>query len=238
MYALVEHGQTPESFRGEIQKKLDGGLKERVKGLLAVSSDRRRFPSASYRSLETSLREVADATVNYVRTEKWNHGDYELRYELATKEETKDALHVLWPEYKKQEPATICGELIAFRFLAFINFGLWHIDNFVSYVSVGFLLLVIALNSYAFRSHTIIDWLLVVLFGVLSVGIVTVLAQADRDAILSRITGTKEGKLDRHFFTHIVSYGGIPLLVLASTHFPSVGRFFFSWVKPALEAIH
>jgi hypothetical protein len=105
-------------------------------------------------------------------------------------------------------------------------------------VSVGFLLLVIALNSYAFRSHTIIDWLLVVLFGVLSVGIVTVLAQADRDAILSRITGTKEGKLDRHFFTHIVSYGGIPLLVLASTHFPSVGRFFFSWVKPALEAIH
>ena len=63
-------------------------------------------------------------------------------------------------------------------------------------------------------------------------------AQADRDAILSRITGTEEGKLDRHFFTHLISYGAVPSLVLAATHFPLIGRFFFSWVKPAMEAIH
>lgn len=174
----------------------------------------------------------------YLRDNKWSRGDYELRSEFTTKEETKEALHASRPEYTEQEPATICGELVAFRFLAFINFVLWHVDNLVTYVSVGFLLLVIALNSYAFRSRTVIDWMLTLLFLVLTAGIIVVFAQADRDAILSRITGTEEGKLDRHFFTHLVSYGGIPALVLLATHFPTIGRFFFSWVKPAIEAIH
>lgn len=72
----------------------------------------------------------------------------------------------------------------------------------------------------------------------LSVGILTVFAQADRDAILSRISGTAEGKLDRHFFTHVLSCGGIPALALLASHFPTIGHFFFSWVKPAMEAIH
>ncbi|MBV9039270.1 MAG: hypothetical protein JO182_32610 [Acidobacteriaceae bacterium] len=108
----------------------------------------------------------------------------------------------------------------------------------MSYISLGFLLVVIALNRYAFRSHSIIDWSLVGLFIVVSIGVISVFAQADRDAILSRNTGTEEGKLDRHFFTHLISYGAVPSLVLISTHFPVVGRFFFSWVKPAIEAIH
>ena len=94
------------------------------------------------------------------------------------------------------------------------------------------------MSSYAFRARTIIDWVLVAMFLVLTGGIVTAFAQADRDAILSRIAGTEEGKLDRHFYKHLFSYGAMPALVLLATHFPSVGRFFFSWVKPALEAIH
>jgi hypothetical protein len=96
----------------------------------------------------------------------------------------------------------------------------------------------LGINSYDFRSHSIIDWSLVGLFVTVSIGIISVFAQADRDAILSRITGTEEGKLDRHFFTHLVSYGAVPSLALAATHFPVVGQFFFSWVKPAIDAIH
>lgn len=145
---------------------------------------------------------------------------------------------MLRPEYEFEEPLAICGELVAFRFLAFINFVLWHIDNLVACLSAGFLLLVLALNSYAFRSRTIIDWILIVLFAVLTIGVIIVFAQIDRDAILSRITGTDEGKLDRNFFAHLLSYGAIPTLALLATHFPTIGRFFFSWVKPALEAIH
>lgn len=242
LHALLYHPETPHSLQDAIRKELGGvgpnSLMNCVKRLLEASALRRRLFRPQYRVLQRTLQAVSEQAAEYLRWAKWNRGDYELRYELATKEETRDALHTPRPDYVKQEPATICGELVAFRFLAFINFVLWHIDNLVSFVSLGFLLLVIAMSSYAFRSRTIIDWLLVVLFVALSAGIIMVFAQADRDAILSRITGTKEGKLDRHFVIHLVSYGVMPALVLISTHFPSVGRFFFSWVKPALESIH
>ncbi|MDQ2842184.1 MAG: hypothetical protein M3Y72_14315 [Acidobacteriota bacterium] len=237
LYALVNHDSTPQELRDEIEMKLPA-LSSSVTDLLESSARRHRFPSAKYRALERSLRGVAKQAAKYLKAEKWYRGDYELKSELATREETRNALHLRWIEYAKEEPATICSELVAYRFLAFINFGLWHIDNLVTGLSFGFLLLVLALNSYAFRARTIIDWLLVLLFIVLSTGIVIVFAQADRDAILSRITGTEEGKLDRHFYTHLISYGGFPALVLLATHFPTIGRFFFSWVKPALEAIH
>ena len=191
-----------------------------------------------YRELERNLSAIATAAAHELEEKKWPHGSYELKAELSTREETRDALHVSNTDFKEEEPETICGELIAFRFLAFINFVLWQIDNLAGFLSVGFLLLAVALNSYDFRSRTIIGWLLVLLFTLLTSGIVTVFAQTDRDAILSRITGTQEGKLDRHFFTHLISYGAMPGLVLIGTHFPTIGKFLFSWVKPALEAIH
>ncbi len=242
MQALQNHRLTPQDLKDEISKNLktsdSDSLAANAKRLLEASADRRRFSPLRYMQLENALKGVTQEGVKYLRRTKWNRGDYELKTELASKEETKEALHTPRPEYLEQEPITICSELVAFRFLAFINFVLWHIDNLVTYISIGFLLLVIALSSYAFRARTIIDWMLVLLFAVLTAGIVIVFAQADRDAILSRISGTEEGKLDRHFFTHLISYGGVPALVLVSTHFPTIGRFFFSWVKPALEAIH
>jgi hypothetical protein len=109
--------------------------------------------------------------------------------------------------------------------------------NLVTCVSSGFLFLVLALNSYPFRSRTIIDWILILFFGVLTTAVVMIFAEIDRDALLSRITHTDAGKLGRNFFAHLVSYGAVPTLVLLSTHFPVIGQFFFSWVKPAIEAI-
>lgn len=241
MLALRDHRRTPKELKDCINEELHSWpgnhLRENITNLLETSAKRERFSLKKSREIEGSLRNVANAASEHLSA-KWRRGDYELRSELATKEQTKDALHMPRPEYLKEEPNTICGELVAFRFLAFINFTLWHIDNLVGYISIGFLLLVVAINSYAFRARTIIDWMLVLMFLILTTGIVAVFAQADRDAMLSRITGTEEGKLDRHFFQHLFSYGAMPALVLVATHFPTVGRFFFSWVKPAIEAIH
>jgi hypothetical protein len=235
--ALRNHPGAPAKLKAAIDGRLQN-IKLQVKELLNISATRRRIPRRLFRELERNLAAVAGAAADYLEARKWGIGDYELKGELAAREGTKDALKVPQYKYEEDEPATICGELVAFRFLTFINYVLWQLDNMVGFLSFGFLLLVIALNAYDFRSRSIIDWLLVLMFAVLTSGILTVLAQAARDAILSRITGTKEGKLDRNFVTHAVSYGALPLLVLAATHFPSIGKFFFSWVKPALEAIH
>jgi hypothetical protein len=63
-------------------------------------------------------------------------------------------------------------------------------------------------------------------------------AQMDRDAILSRLSGTEPGKLDRDFYYRVVSYGALPLLALLASQFPSIGRFLFSWLQPGLNALH
>jgi hypothetical protein len=137
-----------------------------------------------------------------------------------------------------EEPYTICSELLALRFVPFINYVLLQLQNLASYLSIGFILLLTAMNSYVFRARTLIDWYLAVLFVLLGAVVVTVFSQIDRDAILSRITRTEEGKLDRNFFFRVVSYGAIPSIALLGSHVPAIGKFFFSWIKPALEAIH
>ncbi len=63
------------------------------------------------------------------------------------------------------------------------------------------------------------------------------LAQAERDPILSRITNTTPGKLSGGFFVKIAGYLGVPLITVLGSQFPSWGRFLFSWIQPLLEAI-
>jgi hypothetical protein len=36
----------------------------------------------------------------------------------------------------------------------------------------------------------------------------------------------------------LVSYGALPLLTVLASQFPAIGRFLFSWVQPAIEALH
>ncbi len=68
----------------------------------------------------------------------------------------------------------------------------------------------------------------------LSVAALTIFVQADRDELLSRLTGTDPGKVtwDAAFFSKLLLYIGIPLLTLFVSQFPeltdSVGR----WLQP------
>lgn len=226
--ALHSHDGTPARLKAVIESRLDA-IRRQVKEVLQISASRRRIPRLLFRELERNLSEVAAAAADYLESQQLTEGGSEVEGQLSARAEKQN---------KAYDPASICRELIAFRFLTFINYVLWQLDNLVGFLSFGFLLLVVALNSYGFRSRTIIDWMLVLTFVLLTSGVMAVFAQVARDGILSRITGTKEGKLDLNFFVHLVAYGALPVLVLVATHFPTVGKFFFSWVQPALEAIH
>jgi hypothetical protein len=74
-------------------------------------------------------------------------------------------------------------------------------------------------------------------FLMFGAGIVTVLAQADRNPVLSRITKTTPDKLSGGFFLRAAGYLGVPFITVLAAQFPSWGRFMFSWVQPLLEAI-
>lgn len=58
----------------------------------------------------------------------------------------------------------------------------------------------------------------------LSIGVcaVLVVAQVSKDAILSRMTRTPPGKLDKSFFIHLATAGGLPSITVVASQFPSV----------------
>jgi len=108
----------------------------------------------------------------------------------------------------------------------------------LSFVVAGFILCVASVRSYPFLAHRSIGWALSLLFIALGIPVVIAFAQIDKDAILSRLSDTQPGKLDRAFYVRLVSYGALPLLTVLASQFPPIGRFLFSWVQPAIEALH
>ena len=105
-------------------------------------------------------------------------------------------------------------------------------------MAAGFILCVASVRSYPFLSQRTIGWTLTLIFIALSIPVVIIFAQMDKDAILSRLSDTEPGKLDRAFYVRVFSYGALPLLTVLASQFPAIGRFLFSWVQPAIEAMH
>ncbi len=235
--ALIKSEQTPPALKLMLFQARPQ-LTRLLKRLLQFSAARRRVRAPFYFLIQNRLAQIGTIAAMELELGKWHRGGYEARSELSTRDINKDALRVTRGEFETEEPFTICSELLALRFVPFINYVLLQLQNLASYLSIGFILLLTAMNSYVFRARTLIDWYLAALFVLLGAVVVTVFSQIDRDAILSRITRTEEGKLDRHFFFRLISYGAIPSVALLGSHVPAIGKFFFSWIKPALEAIH
>jgi len=136
-----------------------------------------------------------------------------------------------------QETNHQAEEYVALRCVVFIRYASLQLRNLLGFLSAGFILSLISLRSYPFQSPRSIEWTMTAVFVVLSAGIVYAFAGMDKDAILSRVSQTEAGKLDREFFVRVVSFGALPLLTVLASQFPSIGRFLFSWVQPGLEAL-
>ncbi len=132
----------------------------------------------------------------------------------------------------------IAEEFVALRFVAFMRYIGVQLRNLLSFVVAGFILCVASVRSYPFLSQRAIGWALTLIFIAISVPVVIIFAQMDKDAVLSRLSDTEPGKLDRSFYVRVFSYGALPLLTVLASQFPAIGRFLFSWVQPAIEALH
>ena len=108
--------------------------------------------------------------------------------------------------------------------------------NLIYFVTVGFVLSLIALHCYPFQSPRTITTFIMIMFTVFAGGIAVVMAGGSRSD-LSRITNTPLGSLDAGFFKRVVVYLGVPFVTVIGSQVPAWGRFLFSWVQPALEAL-
>lgn len=127
---------------------------------------------------------------------------------------------------------------VALHFSSFLMYGVRQIRNLMWLPSLGFVLLMIALNSYSFQSPQRIGRFLMLLFAVVAIVLWRCLSGMERDPILSRMAGTTPGQLSSEFYLKLVSYVGLPVLGLLASEFPSISNFLFSWIQPTLEALH
>jgi hypothetical protein len=133
----------------------------------------------------------------------------------------------------------IGNEFIAVRIAAYIRYITLHMKNLMTFMSLGFLFTLLAAISYPFNRPQVIAWSATLLLAALLFSVATVLAQMDRDAILSRLSNSSPGKLDYvTLLKNMATVGGLPLITLLSTLFPVIGKFLFSWAGPVFENLH
>lgn len=93
---------------------------------------------------------------------------------------------------------------------------------------------VLAAATYGFQPKRFTMLVLWGTLGLASAVALAVFVQMDRDATLSAIAGTPAGQItyDWSFLSNALTYGIVPLLGLAASQFPSIGRLFSSLLDP------
>jgi hypothetical protein len=128
-------------------------------------------------------------------------------------------------------------EFVAIRYISLIRAVLANLRYLMIFVSVSFVLAILAWNSYPFQPRQLVDWSFTGLLAVLGTGVILVFAQMHRNAILSRITDTKANELGWDFYLRIISFGVLPVLTWLAYQFPDIGDFVTKFVQPAVPVI-
>ena len=134
-------------------------------------------------------------------------------------------------------PRAIEEEFVALVFVNFLQSVLLQMRTLVICAGGMYVLVLCAMSIYPFEPHLSLQILAVSLLVVMAAAIGFVYAQMHRDTILSRLTSTTAGELGWDFWLKFVSAGAIPVFSLLAVQFPEIGRFLFSWLAPALQAL-
>jgi hypothetical protein len=113
-----------------------------------------------------------------------------------------------------------------------------ELRNLLFFLGVAISLLFTALHTYAFRADQAIDWWFFGLFAVMGLGVVVVIAQVERNALVSRLTNNTPGELGTNFYLQLLKYGTVPILTIFGSQLPFFSNVVLKWVQPALEALH
>jgi hypothetical protein len=207
-------------------------VEQKLSAVLEKERSGNRIPGNLSDALNKEFEEVTKRFALYLSDWKPDTTD-------ATKEDYLKRREVLplGEELSTRQSTMVAAEFIALRFVAYIRYVTLQMRNTLTFISIGFILSLLALKSYPFQPRQTIVWSLIGLFVVLSAGIIYVFAEMDKDAILSRISGTDKGKLDKEFFWRLVSFGALPLLTIIATQIPAVSDFLLSWLQPSLESL-
>jgi hypothetical protein len=131
------------------------------------------------------------------------------------------------------------ASFLAVRLVAWLRHMFAHMRSCLIGAMTSSGLLLLAIRTYAFEPKQFVFmsfWVLLLAAVVLTFW---VFFEMDRNATLSAINGTNPGEIsfDRTFFVNLLTYGATPLLGLAATQFPQIGRYFVGWLNPLLRVV-
>ncbi|HYM75778.1 MAG TPA: hypothetical protein VE377_07350 [Candidatus Dormibacteraeota bacterium] len=142
---------------------------------------------------------------------------------------------------QKPDPADqkylLAEDIVALPFHAYIRKVIQEMRNILFFLGVAVSLLFAALHTYAFRADQSIDWWFFGLFAVMGLGIVVVIAQVERNALVSRLTNSTPGELGTNFYVQLLKYGTVPILTIFGSQVPFISNVALKWVQPALQAL-
>jgi hypothetical protein len=137
-----------------------------------------------------------------------------------------------WPNKKR----ILAEESLSLYYLRYVRNVCLYMRYVLFFVSAGFILALISLKCYPFQPEHTISLAVTVVFAVLGIGVIKVFVEMEKDPVLSCLADTQEGKLSGGFYLRLISYGALPVFTFIAAQFPSVARFFFSWIQPSLNA--
>ena len=130
-------------------------------------------------------------------------------------------------------------EFVALRLSSYAHYVFLHMRNLLTFVFLGFLLVIAAINSYPFEpKHPVMA-----LIWVVAVACITLVAWSflgmNRDRILSYIGKTAPGEVTMsfEFLSSMTIYVLVPLLTLIATQFPALGDVVFSVFSPTVKSL-
>ncbi len=142
-------------------------------------------------------------------------------------------------EANKQElPLTLrlAEDFVCLFYFNFISSVFSRMRTLVMTIAGLYVFILLSFSSYPFQPasafHTAMLFVLILIVLVFAI----VYGQAHKDAIISRITNTDEGKLGAEFWFRLAALVSVPLLSLLAAKFPEIGGFIFSWLAPASQA--
>lgn len=130
------------------------------------------------------------------------------------------------------------ADFVVLQLARYFVFVAVQIQRLAWALSLLMVILMVAFNTYRVQAPQTVGRLMAVCFVVIGFFVVPVFAGLERNPILSRIAGTRPGKLNWEFYGQIAALGALPLIGVLAHLFPAVGGFLSSWVAPSVESVH
>jgi len=130
-------------------------------------------------------------------------------------------------------------EYVACEVVLYLEQYLLNLRRLCFFLFASLLILVTVGAQYPYQPHSVVSLASVLLLAFTVMSVFFVMIRMSRNVALSRISRTEPGKVtwDTTLILNLVTFGIVPLLALASSEFPQVRAFLFSWAEPLVRAV-